>query len=273
MNGILKRPDCELYYEVTGSGPALVFAHGLGGNYLSWWQQIPCFEKSHTCVTFSHRGFWPNAAVSVVPTPAVFADDLAALIDHLRLDDVSLVAQSMGGWTCLEYALSHPSRVRALVMASSTGTLNVAAITHVETERMKEWTEWSEREKERLRALGLIPATGARMAEEQPSLHYLYRQINDLTPAVYKEAVRAAIHKARTLPSEKLSVLSLPFLLLTGEEDLVFPPMAASAAASLVPGASLRSLSKTGHSGYFERAGAFNRIVGEFLAATARSLR
>ena len=55
--GFVKRPDADIYYEVTGSGPALVFAHGGGGNYLSWWQQIPYFSSRFTCVTFSHRTF------------------------------------------------------------------------------------------------------------------------------------------------------------------------------------------------------------------------
>jgi 3-oxoadipate enol-lactonase len=31
----------QLYYERAGSGPAIVFLHGLGGNHLSWWQQMP----------------------------------------------------------------------------------------------------------------------------------------------------------------------------------------------------------------------------------------
>ena len=42
--GFLERPDCRIYYEVAGSGPFLVFAHGLGGNHLSWWQQVPYFS-------------------------------------------------------------------------------------------------------------------------------------------------------------------------------------------------------------------------------------
>ncbi len=57
VSGFLKRSDAEIYYEVTGSGPALVFAHGGGGHYLSWWQQIPYFSQRFTCVTFSHRYF------------------------------------------------------------------------------------------------------------------------------------------------------------------------------------------------------------------------
>ena len=44
--GRLKRPFGNLYYEVSGSGPALLFAHGLGGNQMSWWQQVAHFRRT-----------------------------------------------------------------------------------------------------------------------------------------------------------------------------------------------------------------------------------
>ena len=39
--GFLERPGCRIYYEVTGSGPPIIFAHGLGSNHQTWWQQVP----------------------------------------------------------------------------------------------------------------------------------------------------------------------------------------------------------------------------------------
>src|SRR5690242_1325029 len=78
---------CDLYYETHGSGPALVFAHGLGGNHLTWWQQVPYFRDRYTCITFAHRGFGLSAAPAG-PQPERFVDDLAALIDHLDCADV-----------------------------------------------------------------------------------------------------------------------------------------------------------------------------------------
>src|SRR5262245_15209270 len=119
----LHRPGCDLYYEVTGAGPAVVFAHGFGGNHLSWWQQVSHLAERHTCVTFSHRGFGPSREDAGGPGPAAFADDLGALLDRLGVGDVRLVVQSMGGWTCLGYALRAPGRVRSLVMASTFGSL------------------------------------------------------------------------------------------------------------------------------------------------------
>ena len=62
--GRLRREGVEIYYERVGAGPALVFAHGLGGNHLSWWQQVAHFAPSHTCVVFSHRGFPPSSRVA-----------------------------------------------------------------------------------------------------------------------------------------------------------------------------------------------------------------
>ncbi len=110
-SGFLNRPDCSIYYEVTGEGPPLVFAHGLGGNHTSWWQQVSHFAKRYTCVTFAHRGFNPSREAPTSQGRRTDPNDLAALIDHLKLDGVTLIAQSMGGWTCLEYALREPSRV------------------------------------------------------------------------------------------------------------------------------------------------------------------
>jgi len=109
-SGFVQRSDAEIYYERTSSGPAIVFAHGLGGNHLSWWQQVPHFSSRYTCVTFAHRGFSPSRVTSGSVDPALFEEDLLALADHLELTDLRLVAQSMGGWTCLNFALHHPRR-------------------------------------------------------------------------------------------------------------------------------------------------------------------
>src|SRR4029450_551093 len=167
----LDGPDCRLYYETEGQGPALIFAHGLGGNPLSWWQQVPSFRDRYTCVTFAHRGFSPSESGPDTTGPFGFVDDLAALVDPLRLPDVRLVAQSMGGWTCLGYALREPWRVRALVMACTVGT-----VSHPDINRVLASPE-ALRAQADLAARGITPATGNRMASEQPALEYLYQAI------------------------------------------------------------------------------------------------
>jgi 3-oxoadipate enol-lactonase len=250
---------CELYYETAGSGPALIFAHGLGGSHMSWWQQVPYFRDRYTCVTFAQRGFGLSCETAGGPGPRAFADDLAALIDRLGFADVRLVGQSMGGWTCLDYALRQPARVRALVMAATTGSLQ-----HPETDRI--FAAHAAAEPERaLFERGIHPAAGERMAREQPALHYLYREIDAQSADLDKQAVRAALMAMRTASNEAVAALPVPMLCISGEEDVVIPPAAVEVLASLVPGARPERVPAAGHSVYFERPDAFNAAVDAFL--------
>jgi 3-oxoadipate enol-lactonase len=255
----LQRDGARLYYETHGAGPALVFAHGLGGGHLSWWQQVPHFRDRYTCVTFDHRGFGLSRDAPDGPGPDAFVDDLAALVDHLGVPDVRLVAQSMGGWTCLGYALRHPGRVRALVMACTTGTLG-----DPETDALYR-AQAAGRPEAALFARGIHPACGERLAREQPALHFLYREMDALSHDLDKDAVRRKLSKLRTTPRAAVALLRVPLLCLTGEEDVVIPPAAVAVLASTVPGARLARVPAAGHSVYWERPAAFNRLVDDFL--------
>ena len=118
--GRLEIGKFSLYYERVGAGAPIVFLHGLGGNHLSWWQQVPYFMRSFECITVDQRGF------GLSPDPddlfnRAHASDLGALLDHLKIDKAVLVGQSMGGWTIVGYALEHPERVAAMVMADTPG--------------------------------------------------------------------------------------------------------------------------------------------------------
>jgi pimeloyl-ACP methyl ester carboxylesterase len=265
MQGTLKRPGCNLYYETHGSGPALVFAHGLGGNHLSWWQQVAHFSAKYTCVVFAHRGFAPSSAVPGSGAPDHYADDLAALIAELNLREVRLVAQSMGGWTCIEYALREPSKVKALVMASTSGTLDFRQLKGPEAADVREWMERAPKAMGELEARGILAAGGERFAREQPALAMLYRQIGQLTPADFRAAVRPKILQMRVREPGLLAKFPAPVLFLTGDEDCLFPSAAGPGFAALAPKGRAVRVPKAGHSVYFERAAEFNRIVEEFI--------
>ena len=257
----LELAGARIYYEVTGSGPALVFAHGLGGNHLSWWQQVPAFADRYTCVVFAHRGFAPSTEEPGGPGAAAFADDLEALIDHLGLGALRLVAQSMGGWTCLAYALRHPHRVRALVMCDTTGTFAHPGFGGLYAARPPG------REAELFRR-GIHPAAGERMAAEQPALHYLYWGINNLASGLDKEALRGQLVAMLTTPPAALAALRMPVLCIAGEEDVVIPPGAVRLLAEALPAGRYLPIPAAGHLVYFERAEQFNQAIRGFLDET-----
>jgi len=261
--GRIERGDAQIYYEITGSGPAIVLAHGLGGNHLSWWQQVPCFAARFRCVTFAHRGFAPSRSSN--PDPAEFAGDLAALLDHLDIEQAALVAQSMGGWTCLDFSIRYPHRVRALVMAATSGIADPNTLEASEQKKIQEWISAHSGVEADLFRRGIHPAAGERMAREQPALEFLYREIDQLSAGLDKNALRARLMAARRLPAARLRKLEMPVLFITGTEDIVIPPPLVEALAATVPGAQLETVPEAGHSVYFERAERFNRVVGDFL--------
>ncbi len=248
----------RLYYETAGSGPALIFAHGLGGGHLSWWQQVPAFRNRYTCVTFDHRGFGMSEDSDGRGADA-FADDLAALINHLGVEDVRLVAQSMGGWTSLAYALHHPGRVRALVLASTTGIATAPEIDAA-------FAAQDPAAGAALFARGIHPACGERLAREQPALHHLYLGIDGLSPNLDKERLRRTLGRMRATPVERIAALRLPVQCITGDEDVVIPPAAVAALAAALPNARLERIPAAGHSTYWERPETFNRLLAAFLS-------
>ena len=266
--GTLARPDCTLAYEVTGEGPAIVFAHGLGGNHMSWYQQVAHFAPTHTCVTFAHRGFYPSTRPAGGPDPKDYGADLAALIAHLALGEVRLVAQSMGGWTSVDYALGRPAGLKAMVLAATTGTIGSAEMPASLHARQAEWETRSQAALAGFMRDGIHPAAGARMADEQPAAHLLYKHIDDQNADLDKQALRMKLMQGRVRPITDLAAAPCKVLLLANAEDVVISPVAMEAVAAANANASFAVIPEAGHSGYFERPALFNRIVGEFLAGT-----
>jgi len=261
----LERPGARIYYDLHGpaDAPLVVFAHGLGGNHLSWWQQVPAFSRDFRCLVFAHRGFAPSTQDAPEPGARAFADDLAALIDAAAPGQpVRLVAQSMGGWTCLAYALGNPGRVGWLVMCDTHGGF-------WSPETAAAWAAKPPGLEADLFARGIHPAAGERMAREQPELHWLYRGIDALAVALQKDALRRQLGELWTITPADVAALDLPVLCIAGEEDIVVPPAAVEAFARALPRGEYVAVPAAGHSVYFERADAFNALVLDFLRRTA----
>jgi pimeloyl-ACP methyl ester carboxylesterase len=251
----LEHDGARLYYEIHGDGPPLIFAHGAGGNHLSWWQQVPAFRDRYTCVTFDHRGFGQSFDPRPIEERPRFDDDLAALIDHLGFEDVRLVAQSMGGWTCLAYTVRNHHRVRALVMADTAGGLTSPAI---EEERT--------RAREALKS-GLVGgALGTTYRAANPAGTFLYEQVSALN-GQFQDNLRPNSPMTRIVTTEEeAAALDVPVLFIAGEEDVLIPPPILEIATAIVAGARLEHVPAAGHSVYWEQPGTFNQLVGDFLA-------
>ena len=250
----LETGGAKIYYETHGEGPAIVFAHGAGGSHISWWQQVPAFRDHYTCVTFDHRGFGQSLDPRPVAERPRFDEDMAAIIDHLGLDRVFLVAQSMGGWTCLSYAVNNPGHVAGVVMGDTSGGLTSPEI---------EAARQAGREAVAQRGLANAAVSDS-YKERDPAGAFLYQQIFDLNPPRDPETNRAPMARL-SVTAEQAGAIKVPFLFIEGEDDVIIPPPVIQAAVGMIPGARLEMVADAGHSVYFERPGAFNALVASFL--------
>lgn len=248
----------RIYYEVhgpaIGEAPVIVFAHGAGGNHMSWWQQVPHFSPRYTCITFDHRGW--GASVDESGEGALrFVDDLLGLMDLLGVKRAALAAQSMGGWTSLGLALRAPKRVTHLVMSDTHGGTTGDGIPG--------WTGGPPPDP----VTGYHPAAGETMLSEQPAFNFLYWQITATNPPLDAEKRRLLIDPRVVPTTAQVGELKVPTLFVTGEEDVVIPPAVIEATAALIEGARVVRFPKSGHSVHFERAGMWNRLVEDFLSS------
>lgn len=263
LNGI------DLYYEEHGKGPAVVFAHGAGGNHLSWWQQVPVFSRDYRCVTFDHRG-WGLSVDGQEMYPTAFVDDLRGLLDHLGIERAALVAQSMGGLTSLAFTIGYPERVWALVMGNTfAGMRREVWLAADQDLRINSRAIW-----ERRRRDGIRRALAPGFARREKVKAFLYRQIrmlneegpNKLRTQERVLQVRALERSPEIAASrDQLAAIRTPVLFIGGEHDEVMPVPLMEVACGLIPGARMEFVEGAGHSIYFEKPEAFNRLVLDFL--------
>jgi len=113
----------KLYYEDTGgSGPAVIFSHGLFMDHEMFAPQVEALKGKYRCITWDERGHAGTASDTLAPfTYYDSADDLAALLAHLGIKQAVLAGMSQGGFLSLRAALTHPEIVRALILIDTQG--------------------------------------------------------------------------------------------------------------------------------------------------------
>lgn len=258
----IESQGASLHYEVHGLAEprarTIAFVHGSGGNAVSWWQQVAHFAPRYRVVTFDHRGFGRSRCAPAALDPSLFAADLAAIFDAAGVDRAALVCQSMGGWTGMPFALSHPERTAALVLAGTPGgvaTPQIAKDAAGVPQRISE-----------LGFLGM--ALAVKFIEREPARSFLYQQIAALNPPETLPAILAKLGSVRVDPA-RVAALGIPARIIVGTEDAFFSVAGLREVAAAIPNCGFHVMPGVGHSAYFEEPAAFNAILDSFFEEIA----
>src|SRR5213592_773616 len=228
-----------LHVEVEGSGPVVVLGHGFAGSARNFLPQARALRDRYRIVRFDARGHARSGAPAEAAayTPEAFVADVGRVLDQVGAQRAVVGGLSMGAGIALRFALAHPERVRALVLAAfppgagAAGTF--AAVAHPFAE-----------------AAARLVRTG--FLEHPPhGLAHTLRGVIATRPAVADLAPR-------------LAALALPVLLIVGANDrLSLGPSRELAAAA--PRARLVVVEGAGHVVNLAEPAAFNAALEEFL--------
>ena len=246
INGI------EMFYESHGEGPAVVLAHGVGGNHLVWWQQVPVLAKSYRCIAFDHRGFGLSQDVPNGPGQYSFVEDLRALLDHLGVQEAFLVGQSMGGLATLGFAVKYPQRSLGLVLAGTTGAMGEEKIVTLMNNH-----------KAPAEAVERFAAPAFR--ENHPQRTFLFLAIGRANPPRPADAT-SMFRSGEGPKAADVAQMKVPTLLISGKQDVVCPTPIVEEVHKLIPGSRMEVIPESGHSTYFEHPEVFNRLLSEFFS-------
>jgi len=257
----------------VGSGPPLLFVHGLSGCWQNWLENIPHFARTHRVIAPDLPGFgeseMPRREISM-PGYASFLD---ALCDELGVEGaLPVVGNSMGGLIAAELTLVAPSRVERLALVSPAGVSSesvrrepILAIT-----QLLAW--FNALGGSRLKEIAARP--GARRAVLGLVCHRA-----DLLPAETVYQLMLGGGKPGFLPAqrailghplcERLHQIACPTLIVWGRNDRIIPVRDATRLKEYIPHARKVVWPRTGHVGMLERPDAFNALLEEFLAQPA----
>ncbi|MFF0509583.1 alpha/beta fold hydrolase [Streptomyces sp. NPDC004250] len=256
--------DTALHYDDLGSpdGMPVVLIHGHPFNRTLWAPQAHALTAAgHRVVTPDLRGYGESDVTPGKVFLSDFADDVAALLDHLGIERAVVGGVSMGGQIAMEFCRRHPGRVRALLLSDTSAP--------AETDEGKAYRN---RLADRLLAEGMAgyadEVIGKMLASYNvDALPDVAAHVLGMMRATDPRGAAAALRGRAERPDyrDTLATVAVPTLIVVGADDVFTPVSEAEAIAGLVPHAALSVVDGAGHLPGAEQPEHFNTVVLDFL--------
>jgi pimeloyl-ACP methyl ester carboxylesterase len=265
--GFAEVNGARLYYELSGRGAPLVMIHAGIADCRMWDVEFESFSQSHLALRFDMRGYGKS-----MPVEGDFnlLDDLESLLAILHIrPPIILMGCSMGGGLSIDYALAHPDQVAALILvgsgpagleleaawpdelfAQSEAAFEAGDVDRVAELDMRIWFDGDGRGRDEVNSQARRKACEmARLVTEH--------ELKGIGKHVRKPGARPA--------AERLPELSMPALIVIGENDLPYLKLAADFMCANLPAATKLLIPDAGHLPNMEHPDLFRRAIQDFL--------
>ncbi len=247
-------------YESAGSGPTVLFLHAFPLNRAMWASQVETLKNRTRTLLVDYRGFGES---ELPPAPLgleTLADDAVAVARSLGITRAIVVGLSLGGYVAFRMAERTPEFVQALVLADTRAEADTPEA------RARRVTLADRVEREGMSAMqdfihGLLGTTTRATRPE------IVGQVNRIIGDPHPRAVAAVLRAMGDRPDSRplLPSITVPTLVVVGEEDGLTTPDSARVIADGIRGARLVVIPKTGHLSNLEAPQSFNQELTAFV--------
>jgi pimeloyl-ACP methyl ester carboxylesterase len=249
----------DLHYRDTGAGKDVVLLlHAFPLHSGMWARLTAALEKRHRVIAPDYRGLGKSGASPEPSTMELLAQDVRALLAHLRVERVSVAGLSMGGYLSFKLYRQAPGLFRGVALCDTKATAdtdegraNREKFAQTTLEKGLLWVA-----DEMIPKL-LRPEPDPAVVKEVRSL------IAGGTPAGVAAAQRGMARRPDSTPT--LAAITCPALVVVGAQDGLTPPAESEKMAKAIKGAKLVRLPAAGHLSNLESPDAFNAAVAEFF--------
>lgn len=231
--------NIDIYFERGGQGEPLLFISGSGSDLRNKPNQFDsALAEAFELLCYDQRGLGQTSKPSGAYTMADYADDAAALLDALQIDQIPVIGVSFGGMVGQEFALRHPDRVGALVLAcTSSGGGGGASFPLHELQAFPQ----PERAEKHLRIADLRHTDEWIAANPEAWQKRLQLTLNAQRADRDESGARQQLEARRGHDTfARLPELRMPVLLAGGEFDGIAPPQNMQAMQAQIPGSELK---------------------------------
>jgi pimeloyl-ACP methyl ester carboxylesterase len=249
----------ELHYRDSGTAKDVVLLlHAFPLHSGMWARQIAALEKKHRVIAPDYRGLGKSAVPPEASTMELLAQDVRALLQHLRIERAAVAGLSMGGYLAFELYRQAPALFRGLALCdtragadSDEGKATREKFAQGTIERGLTWV-----------ADEMVP----KLLKPQPD-PAVVKEVRGLisggTPAGVAAAQRGMARRPDSAPT--LATIACPTLVVVGAEDTLTPPAESEKMAKAVKGAKLVKVPDAGHLANIENPDAFNAALLAFV--------
>ena len=262
LNLTMQVNNLDLSYDDVGAGPIpIIFLHGFPFDKTMWQGQLDFLKSTHRVLACDIRGFGASRDEQSSLSIELFADDLIAFMDKLKIEKATICGLSMGGFIALNAQKRFPQRFEALILCD---TQCIADTSEVREKRYKTIDEIEANGPANFNE-GFIKNVFHEdsLSQKKEEVKLVRRIVFSNSKHIITMGLRALAERSETCST--LNQIATPTLIICGREDAVTPLVQSEFMHRSIKGSLLRIIEHAGHVSNLEQPFEFNKHLYDFL--------